>query len=477
MTLFEKLKAHNENGIYPYHMPGHKRNPEITGMGAYYDIDITEIDGFDNLHAPEDILQEIQKKAAKLYHAREAYLLVNGSSCGILAAILACTKFGDSMLIGRNCHKSVYHGAYLQNLNLRYLNPENDRLLGFAGQIQAAQVDWMMDHYPDCKTVLITSPTYEGIVSDVRAIAQVVHEHGGILIVDCAHGAHLGFSDCFPENPCEAGADLCIFSLHKTLPAMTQTALLTVGNHCEQLNLQRFLRMVQTSSPSYVFMASMEQCLQYMESDGAKALERMALRLFWLRGQIRNCTQIGIAGDSSLESCCYEKGNLDPGKIVIYSKNPNLTGKRLYDILLHQYHLQMEMAAASYVLAMFTVADRMEGYERLAKALLEIDQIIAAQEPERSEKVVSEIEIPDMPKKKLLLRDAMERAAVSVHLSEAVGCIAAEFVNVYPPGIPLLVPGECFGQKEVDHLQKLQEDGLNVQGISKEGMVSVVWEN
>ena len=221
--LEQKLNELEQSDIYPFHMPGHKR--AFLPFANPYAIDITEIEGFDNLHHATGILQEAQQKAADLYGAKKTYYLVNGSTCGLLAAISAAVPRGEKILVARNCHKAVYHAMYLRQLVPVYLYPE-DTAYGIQGQVTPQMVRKQLEQTPDIRAVVITSPTYDGVVSDIKNIADTVHAYGIPLIVDEAHGAHFGFSPEFPENATRLGADAVIMSVHKTLPAFTQTALL-----------------------------------------------------------------------------------------------------------------------------------------------------------------------------------------------------------------------------------------------------------
>ena len=221
--LIDDLEEYAQSDYYPFHMPGHKR--KSLSFPNPYEIDITEIDGFDNLHHATGMIKEAEVRGAELYHSKRCFFLVNGSTCGLLAAISAATRRGDKVLVARNCHKAVYHALYMNELQAEYLYPSITKN-GIQGQITAEQVQESLYENPDAVAVILTSPTYEGIVSDVAKIAEVCHEHGIPLIVDEAHGAHFGFGGGFPENAVKLGADAVIMSLHKTLPSFTQTALL-----------------------------------------------------------------------------------------------------------------------------------------------------------------------------------------------------------------------------------------------------------
>ena len=229
--LYDKLKNYSKSGIYPFHMPGHKRT-DITEEGIIpYNIDITEIHDFDNLHSPNGVIDEIQKKSAKLYNAKNAFILINGSTGGILSAIRSMTNQGDKILMARNCHKSVYNSAELFNLNADYIFPDTDSRYNILTSVSPCDIeDKLTKHNDEIRLVIITSPTYEGVVSDIKSISEICHKHGAKLLVDEAHGAHFPFSDSFPDEALNCGADAAVLSLHKTLPSLTQTALLITND-------------------------------------------------------------------------------------------------------------------------------------------------------------------------------------------------------------------------------------------------------
>lgn len=468
--LYDKLTEYSKSDYYPYHMPGHKRQPVGTLPAQWTEADITEIDGFDNLHQPEGILKTLQEKAAAAYGAEESFYLVNGSSSGILSAISATVSFGGELLIVRNCHKSVYHGAYLRRLTLRYLYPEMVEGFDVCEAITEEQVKDALEKYPAVEAVLVVSPTYEGRIAPIEAIAKVVHEKGLPLIVDEAHGAHLGFAEGFAQNSNRLGADVVIHSLHKTLPSMTQTALLHCnGRLVNRDKIRRFLRIYQSSSPSYVLMASMEEAVR-AAAEEKEAFVRFRKNWDTLLGRLGECQKIRILGDGIQENdeVCH-KISQDVGKLVLSVKGTGLSGQQLYDILLNRYHLQMEMACESYVLAMFTVWDTEEGYERLAEAVLELDKEFFT-EHWKDDKVMK---VP-VQEEKLCLYKAWDEEKEWIPLEAACGRIVGEFINLYPPGTPLAVPGEVVNQEAVRILKEYLESGLTVQGIDEERKICVL---
>lgn len=491
LGLEEALRNYGKSDFYPYHMPGHKRSQKMGAWSDIFQIDITEIDGFDNLHQAEGIIKQAQERAAELYGAEKTFFLVNGSTCGVLSAILSVTEKKDTIIVARNCHKSVYHAAFLQELQLRYLYPGEISEYGIADAISPEEVENALKKYPECKAVVITSPTYEGIVADIRGIAKAVHNYGKVLIVDEAHGAHLGMSANLPENAVRQGADLVINSLHKTLPAMTQTALLHVnGKRVNRKKLCRYLSVLQTSSPSYVFMANMDSCISYMKDNADTCFVKMQKYYDAFVAQVKQCRYIQVGNIETIRGKDYHLIGWDIGKLVISVKNANIrdasgnmgsiNGQQLYDILRDEFHLQMEMAADSYVLAMMTVMDEEEGWQRLADALLQIDGRIevGAREcedcPENLK--LGEAQAPFVA---MTIAEAFaalyaeEENAIEIPLVQAKGEIAGDFINLYLPGILILVPGEVIGEREIWKIQESLLLGLHVQGISEEETVTV----
>jgi len=460
-TLFEKLYNYSKSEYYPYHMPGHKRKSLGEISESMIGIDITEIDGFDNLHQPEGILDDLQKQAAKLYGAEDTFYLVNGSTCGILSAISAALPEGGHLLMSRGCHKSAYHAAYLRKLKISYLYPKNVEGFDFQEAVTVSQVKQALGENPDIKAVLIVSPTYEGRIADVAGIAQIVHEKEIPLIVDEAHGAHLGFASGLAQNSCRQGADLVIHSVHKTLPAMTQTALLHVnGELIDRQRLRRFLHIYQTSSPSYVLMASISDAMHIISKRGTELFDSFCRKYKGMCEQLKQCRHLHFIPLGDVELC-----KQDVGKLVISTKETGVSGQWLYDTLLEKYHLQCEMAAGSYCLAMFTVADTDEAYIRMAKALFEIDEVLTTGADYETISLAAELL---QPKIKYSLTEGWEQKWELTEMSEAIGRPVADFINLYPPGIPLLVPGEILTRDLYEKLCVYQKQKLNIQGLVKQ---------
>ncbi len=602
--LLDKLNEYGASDFYPLHMPGHKRR--ISHFGDPFAIDITEIDGFDDLHHAQGILLEAQRRAARLYGAEETYYLVNGSTCGILTAVAASTTKGSRILMARNSHKSCYHAAFLNDLHVTYVYPpvaEMDAAAasaysvsgegtltasahsvsgegtltasarsvsgeetltasarsvsdggvlragkgcGICGSIRPEDIAEALRQNPDIRAVLVTSPTYDGVVSDIGAIAEAVHNAGAILIVDEAHGAHFGMHPYFPRRALACGADIVINSLHKTLPSLTQTALLHVqGDRVDREKLRKYLDIYQTSSPSYVLMAGMDACIRLLEEQGRELFDTFAERLEQMRGELRRKLRILRLIDGACSQGRNEAGqsiadlrdaelpkneliyDFDRSKVLISTERCEMTGPQLADILRKKYHLESEMAAANYVTAIMTIADEQEGFDRLAAALLEIDTKLTAESknalPENSEKrynaqqeyCTSKNALPENLEKRydvqqehcvsknvltrstetrtdpdilgsrnygnedaLSIRQAQECPTEQMLLSDSAGRISAEYIYLYPPGIPLLVPGERIAEELLLRLQRERDAGLTLRGMEDDSgkVVRVVKE-
>ncbi len=508
--LYKELENYKETDYYPFHMPGHKRKRDSAagGLTECIRLDITEIDGFDNLHQAEGILKKEQENASRLYGSGQSYFLINGSTCGILCAVFAVTERGDKILMARNCHKAVYHAAYLRELKTAYLQPDlleekDGKNPGIAGGIEPETVERALRENPDCAAVLITSPTYEGVVSDVGRIAELVHSYGVPLIVDEAHGAHFGFHDAYPASSVRLGADLVIHSVHKTLPSMTQTALLHWnGNRCgggkavqkgraekylaEKEKLERYLRIFQSSSPSYVLMASVSNCMRLVKEEGFERLDRLLKDRDAFTEKIKHCRYVTVL-DGGTDAAGRQAWR-DPCKLVIGVADERMTGQELYDILLSKYHLQMEMAAPHYILAIVTMMDTQDGWNRLADALTEIDRELEAQDRKKQTDKCGYIETGqreqngrkcfpwskerNAPEAVMTIAKAYDAEQEAVGLTECAGRTAAEFIALYPPGIPLAVPGERFTEEMAECLLYWRELRLNVHGIDN-GFVKV----
>lgn len=468
-------------------MPGHKRNTKlIKRYGLWdecltpYDIDITEIDNFDNLHNPEGIIKEAERLAARLYGAKESIYSVNGST-GAILAVLGLIHKGEAVLMARNCHKSVYHGVELYGLVPYYLEGETDSL-GIYQSISPKEVEEALrtsalhcenlDKEPDVegpdnsriKLVVITSPTYEGVVSDISLIADICHRYGAFLLVDEAHGAHFGFDDYFPASAVSLGADFVVQSLHKTLPSYTQTAVLHICTGKDKVinKIRRQFNLLETSSPSYIFLAGMEGSLNLIKDYGRELFDDYKKRLISFREGVATLKNIRLYAP-------LNAFNYDYGKLVI-TAGDNL-GSKLYRYLYDNHHLVMEMKSKDYVIAMTSIFDTDEGFYRLLKALTELDSdetFFTLDNKANFDYTLMDRRWGTLPERKYIPFEAVRLADIygkyKVSLEKSRGLTSADYVYFYPPGIPLLVPGEVIEENVIRHIKAARLAGIEVYG-------------
>ena len=475
-------------------MPGHKRlkcEDEAYGKSFFqgmlfpnpFEIDITEVEGFDNLHHPEGILRESMEWAAGVYGADRTRYLVNGSTSGLLSAVCGCVPSGERILIGRNCHKAVYNGIYLHHLQVSYVYPQSTKKWGIQGGILPEDVEKSLKEQPDIKAVLIVSPTYDGIVSDIAEIAKIVHKAGIPLIVDEAHGAHFRYSKVFPQSALELGADVVIQSIHKTLPSLTQTALLHMkcnrpdgGAYVDMDAVERYLHIFQSSSPSYVLMASIEngifQMEKLQEKDGMSCFTDQLLQIRESLSSMKTFRMVKreLKGQ-------YGIFDLDPSKIVISTQYAPFDGEELSELLRNRYHLEMEMCGADYVTAITAVGDSKAGLERLRDALLAIDGEICSSGKENQQgqeedefDCVYTIEAQT----RCSIWSAIDGKTTRIPLRESAGRTAGEFAYIYPPGIPLIAPGEYITDQLQEVILTYIKKGLPVQGLSDQTLETIL---
>lgn len=427
------------DGVYPFHMPGHKRQKEWTE--GLLDLDLTEISGADDLHSPNGIIYEAQRRVSRQLGTVSTIFLSGGSTCGILSAISALCDRGEKILIARNCHKSVYNACLINGLDTRFVYPVLKPRLGCFGEVRASDVAEALDKHP-AKVVVITSPTYEGILSDVAGIAKVVHRHKALLVVDSAHGAHLGLSDYFPKSARSLGADIVIESAHKTMPCLTGAALLHVCSHRVSYDaLQEALGIYETSSPPYPILCSIDR--GYKAATNHKLFEEYVKRLDRFYESAKALRHLSL----------FESGDFDRSKLVIFCGNSDISGFGLKKLLLDKYALETEMAFPFYTLAMTSAADTDEGFERLLTALIDIDGKLSHRES-------GALLTPPRATQSLPLSESRE--TVILPESEGRSKICAEFVYAYPPGSPIIAPGEIYSEEISDYISYLSAAGAQV---------------
>lgn len=452
--LYDKLKEYSKSGVYPFHMPGHKRNPELCDGIMPYEIDLTEIDGFDNLHNAEGCILGVQSLAEKLYNVKKAFLLVNGATGGILSAVHAMTDRGDKVLVARNSHKSVYNAIELCGLQPEYIVPEIDESFGISCSVTPYQVETAIKNNPDARLLIITSPTYEGVVSDIKEICRIAHLHNVLVLADEAHGAHFPFSDCFPTEAVQSGADAAVVSLHKTLPSLTQTALLLTSNENLIEPLAENLAIFETSSPSYVFMAAIEKCLEFCENSKAFADYVKKINSFSEKCRALKNLRVLCCGNDNVQNHSFF--NFDISKITVSVKGLDINGAELAERLRNEFKIEPEMVCADYVLLISTVCDSDEGFLRLFNALQIIDNECSQKELSLERSVFSKPVVALKPS------DCNGKSGEFMPLSDSIGKISLEYVWAYPPGIPIIAKGEIITQEIVNAIFTQIKGGINV---------------
>ena len=462
--ITEFLKKHAEKNPVWFHMPGHK-GEEIFVENGYKDFtehmingDITEIQGADNLFQTEGIILNTMNRYKAIYGTEKSYLLINGSSAGLIAAILASVKPGHKLIMARNCHKSVFNGIRLAGARPVYIYPETIDEYGISGEIRADEVKKALEENPDSDAVIVTSPNYYGICSDIRAIAEAVHREGKILIVDQAHGAHLGLFEKFTGNKVlsaeNQGADIVINSIHKTLASFTQTA---IANLCtDKMDPYRFedcLQMIESTSPSYLLMASLDMNAGIIEKNGEKLIRNWDENLKFFYEEAEKIKGLRVLHHPMLD---YTKLNLD---MSAYGIN----GLELEQMLIKE-KIFVELVTGNILMCMTGIGNKRCDYERLLFALKHI--------AETHEQVSAEIkEKPQCFKLKKVIQKDVPRDTERIPVEKAAGRVCGNSIIPYPPGIPIISPGEVMDKEILQYVKDLRAKGQKVMGIDEEGCV------
>jgi len=435
-----------------FHMPGHKGSDLYKKFGHekflanFFDYDITEIEGADNLFQREGIIAATSARYARLYGAKESYLLINGTSCGLISAILATVSKGSKLIMARNSHKSVFNALSLGEISPVYAVPEIIDEWGISGGISAEEIEKLLIANPEAGAVILPSPNYYGICSDIEKISEAVHRHGKVLIVDQAHGAHLNFfNECeiegFPLSAERAGADIVVNSTHKTLASLTQSAVLNVCS--DRINLEMLedkLQMMESTSPSYILMGSLDINATILETHGDQLMGEWSKNLDYF---YKEATAIeGLSVMKGLEGLDRTKINLD------FSKK-GYSGRLLEKILLEEHQIFAELNTGNILMMMTGIGNTRQDYEKLLKALKAVD----------AKKASGDSFVPG--------KEGMEINGIL----DQVDKICSKSVIPYPPGIPLICPGEKISLKSVETMMELLNNGEKILGLTKEGRI------
>ena len=490
--------AYGEAGALAFHTPGHKQ-----GLGAHALLrelvteaglreEVSLMEELDDLHEPTGCIEEAQDLAAALYGADAAFFAVNGTTGAIHAMLVAALSPGDAVLVPRNVHRSVFGGLVLADARPVYIEPIVDEALGIAHGLSTEAVREACRLHPEAKALLLVSPTYYGVASDVRAIAEIVHEAGMVLLVDEAHGAHLAFSDDLPESAIAAGADLVAQSTHKLLGAMTQASLLLLREgRIEKERVQRAMSLLTSTSPNYLLLASLDIARLQMAEAGAAHLARAVGLARKLRCEVNATPGLFSFGEERMGGAGAFA--LDPLKLTVTVTGLGLTGAEAAHILRYEHKIEAELFDAQNVLFLLTYADTAESAGRLLAALRSLAQrqmvhgataaaalhslaqrrtaqaataAAAAIAVPDGRKAQAAVRLPAAPPVAIPPREAFYRRSVPCRLREAAGRIAAETIAFYPPGIPVICTGEVFTAEVCRYIEAMAAAGLKVTGAS-----------
>jgi lysine decarboxylase len=470
VPIYDAIKKYHDSKPTAFHMPGHKLGkglPEEFLQGITR-MDVTEIPGTDNLHYPEAVIKEAQKLASEAFGADESFFLVNGSTCGIHAMIMTVCRPGDKLVVSRDSHKSVINGLILAGAEPVYIKPEFDSGFGIPTVVTPEAVEAALKENPNAAGVLITRPNYYGICSDIQRISRLVHSYGKVLLIDEAHGAHFKFEEGLPVCAMDGGADICVQSAHKTLPAFTQGAYVHLKS--EKVDAERLkfhLRLLQTSSPSYMIMASLDMARAIMQHKGKRLINELLLKIdsFISNIYLNETLQFKILSQNDLQL-----GQFDKTRLVINTRDLGKTGFEIEKILRQEFNIQVEMADIYNIVCISTIADEDESFNKLYNALCDIAGRFKDNAP-LADKYVGSVNIP---RQVMSLREVMYSKNICIRLEEAVGRISAETITPYPPGVPIVCPGEILLREAVEYIYNIINSGGVVNGLGENFEIIVV---
>ncbi|MGG0658446.1 aminotransferase class I/II-fold pyridoxal phosphate-dependent enzyme [Rummeliibacillus pycnus] len=461
MPLFDALVKYAKKNITPFDVPGHKMgaqsNPLKNVLGEMtMKMDVNSMKELDLLSHPESVIKEAQQLAANAFGADHAFFLVNGTTSGILAMILATCKPDDVLIVPRNCHKSIMNGLILSGAKPVFIEPEVDVHFGISHGVSVKNVEKTLLAYPEAKAILVTYPTYFGSMNDLRTICKLAHDRDITVIVDSAHGAHLAFTPG-QIDPISAGADIVTMSMHKTGGSLTQSSILLLNEgRISAKTMQKTLNMLQTTSANYLLMSSLDAArreLALYGYDRFKALKPIVEKTIH---DIEENTCFEVLKNDYVNQLC--KQSYDWTKLVIRVNDCGLTGFEVYTLLKEKYQIQMELAEGYVVMAVITTADTENSLKKLVWALSDIDRVYGGKTPIYSTSVT-----PTHANKLLISpRDAHYAEHELVPVDMAIGKISADLLMIYPPGIPLVIPGELISEEVIQQYHYYSQTFGNV---------------
>ncbi|MFZ3089227.1 MAG: aminotransferase class I/II-fold pyridoxal phosphate-dependent enzyme [Nitrospirota bacterium] len=475
--LFDAMVQLAESKKISFHTPGHKSGKGISTRfrkfvgNKIFSIDLTTLDEIDSLQKPKGVIKEAQALAARAYGADRSYFLVNGTSVGNHAMVLTACDPGSKVIVTRNAHKSVIAGLILIGAEPVFVKPKIDGQLKLTLNAAFDDIKDAIESNPETKTLFLTTPNYYGVCVDLKKIIAYAHEKGIAVLIDEAHGPHLKFHKDLPISALEAGADMCVQSTHKIIGGMTQASMLHARRERVDIDiLTNILKLVQTTSPSYILMASLDLARMQMATEGEKLLSKTIKLAEEARTKINKIQGISCFGKEIINK--YGLGDLDITKLTITVKDIGLTGYQVSQLLNTKYDIQVEMADPYHILVIVSIGDRRDDLKRLVAAL----EDIAATENQLKLTDIDEIKLPLFENKPAMSpREAFFAKNRFINVRESAGKICSEIITVYPPGIPVLIPGEIISEEIVDYLNKMIELGGTIDGMNEDNtLIGVV---
>lgn len=465
--IYEALEEFRAARIVPFDVPGHKRgrgNPELAALLGQQcvGIDVNSMKSLDNLCHPVSVIREAEEMAAEAFGAAYAFLMVGGTTSSVQSMVLSVSKKGDKIILPRNVHKSVINALVLNGAIPIYVNPDTDSRLGIALGMKVSQVERTIQEHPDAVAVLVNNPTYYGICSDLRSIVRMAHAHGMKVLVDEAHGTHFYFGKNMPLSAMEAGADMAAVSMHKSGGSLTQSSFLLTGTGMNPGYVRQIINLTQTTSASYLLLASLDISRRNLALRGKEQFAKVMALAEYAREEINRIggyyayTSELINGDSIFD--------FDRTKLTVNTLGIGLAGIEVYDLLRDEYDIQMELGDIANVLAYLSIGDRERDMERLIGAMVEIKRKYSRDNTGMYTQEYIEPKVAVSP------QSAFYAEKESLSLTETEGRICSEFVMCYPPGIPILAPGEEITAQILEYIVYAKEKGCSMTGPEDPGI-------
>jgi arginine decarboxylase len=463
--LFSGLLEHAKKNPIQFHIPGHKKGNgidpefrEFIGMNAL-SIDLINIGPLDDLHHPKGMIKQAQDLAAQAFGADHTFFSVQGTSGAIMTMVMAVCGPGDKIIVPRNVHKSVMSAIIFSGATPIFIHPVIDKKLGISHGITPEAVERALEQNPDAKGVLVINPTYFGVSADLKRIVEVAHSFEVPVLVDEAHGVHIHFHDDLPLSAMQAGADMAATSVHKLGGSMTQSSILNIKEGLiSSKRVHSIISMLTTTSTSYLLLASLDTARRRLATEGKELVQKAVHLAEQTRNRINEIEHLYCFGEEILGS--KATFDYDPTKLTIYVKDLGITGYEAEGWLREQYNIEVEMSDLNNILCIITPGDT----ENETTILLEALKQLSITFDYKSMKETMSIQIPDIPVLAVSPRDAFYSETEVVPFEESAGRIIAEFIMVYPPGIPIFIPGEIITEENLNYIRKNQEVGLPVQG-------------